>query len=69
MSVQPVPSVQSIQGSHAASDAEALSNAQATRKHASKATAIPQDRVTISQAAQAKQTVASIGPESDQAGK
>jgi hypothetical protein len=67
MSVQPVNrSQQSAQG-EAVSQAQA--QAQAAQKHASQQTAVPQDKVTISKAAQAKQTASAIGADADHDGK
>jgi hypothetical protein len=65
MSVQPVNrSQQSAQG-----EAVSQAQAQAAQKHASQQTAVPQDKVTISKAAQAKQTASAIGADADHDGK
>jgi hypothetical protein len=54
-------SVHSIQNSQAASEAQAVSQAEAAQKHKNQNSALPEDKVTISAAAQAKQTASSIG--------
>ncbi|HMD40040.1 MAG TPA: hypothetical protein VKH15_12210 [Candidatus Acidoferrum sp.] len=54
-------SVHSVQNTQAANQTQAVSQAQSAEKQANLATAIPQDKVTISAEAQAKQTAASIG--------
>lgn len=61
--------VHGVQNSHQDTQAEALSQAQAAQKQASQQSAIPQDKVTISAAAQAKQTASSIGADHDHDGK
>ncbi len=62
MSVHSVQSTQAVQ-------AQAVSQAQAAQKQASQTNAIPVDKVTISAAAQAKQTASSIGADHDHDGK
>jgi phosphohistidine phosphatase SixA len=57
-------SVHSIQNSQA-SQTEAVSQAQAAQKQASQKNTLPVDKVTISAAAQAKQTASSIGANLD----
>ena len=49
-------SVQAVQSSQQVAQAEASSKAQLTQKQASQNSTIPEDKVTISAAAQAKQT-------------
>jgi len=61
-------SVQSIHNSQAA-QAEAVSQAQAGQKQASLNHAIPEDKVTISAAAQAKQKASAVGADGDHDGK
>jgi hypothetical protein len=56
-------SVHSVQNSHEAAQTEAVSQAQSVQKHANQNKEIPEDKVTISGAAQAKQTASSIGAE------
>ena len=53
-------SVQSVQSTQA-TQTLAVSQAQSAQKQASQTNALPQDKVTISAAAQAKQTASSIG--------
>jgi hypothetical protein len=53
--------VNPLQGSHAANENEALSQAQSAQKQSNIQNSLPEDTVTISAAAQAKQTAASIG--------
>jgi hypothetical protein len=62
-------SVHAIQSSQLAAQTEAVSKAQSAQKQASQQNAFPQDRVTISAAAQAKQTASSIGADLDHDGK
>jgi len=62
-------SVHAVHNSQQATQAEAVSQAQAAQKQASQQSAIPQDKVTISAAAQAKQTASSIGADPDRDGK
>jgi hypothetical protein len=62
-------SVQAIQGSQHVAQAQAVSQAQSAQKQASQHSAIPEDKVTISAAAQAKQTASSIGADHDHDGK
>ena len=54
-------SVHAVHGSQQVAQAQALSQAQSAQKHASEHSAIPEDKVTICAAAQAKQTASSIG--------
>jgi hypothetical protein len=54
-------SVHSVQNSQPAVQEEALAKAQSAQKQASQVSAIPQDKVTISAAAQGKQTASAIG--------
>jgi len=61
-------SVHSIQSSHAVAQTEAVSQAQSAQRQASTQNAIPQDKVTISAAAQAKQTASAIGANIDHNG-
>ncbi|MGH9743435.1 MAG: hypothetical protein ACRD51_13905 [Candidatus Acidiferrum sp.] len=62
-------SVNSIQNTQATVDNLAVSQAQSAEKQASQNSAIPLDRVTISVAAQAKQTASSIGAVADNGSK
>ena len=62
MSVHSVQNTQAVQS-------QAVSQAQAAQKQASQTNAIPVDKVTISAAAQAKQTASSIGADQDHDGK
>lgn len=62
-------SVQSVQNNHALAQTQAVSQAQAAQKQANLQNALPQDKVTISAAAQAKQTAASVGAEHVHVGK
>jgi len=62
-------SVQSVQNSHALVQTQAVSQAQAAQKQANLQNALSQDKVTISAAAQAKQTAASVGADHDHDGK
>jgi hypothetical protein len=61
--------VQAVQSSQQAVQAQAVSQAQSAQKQASQQSAIPQDKVTISAAAQAKQTASAIGADHDHDGK
>lgn len=61
-------SVQSIQSSHAVAQNEAVSQAQSAQRQANLHSTLPQDKVTISAAAQAKQTASSIGGDVDHDG-
>lgn len=54
-------SVHSVQNSQAAAQTEAVAQAQSTAKQASQNTPLPEDTVTISAEAQAKQIASSIG--------
>lgn len=58
-------SVHSVQNSQAA-QSQAVSEAQAAQKQASQNSPLPVDKVTISAAAQAKQTASSIGATTSQ---
>jgi len=62
-------SVQAVQNTQQAAQTEALSKAQAAQKQAPQKNLLPQDTVTISAAAQAKQTASAIGAEPDHDGK
>jgi len=62
-------SVHSVQNTQPAVQAEALAKAQSAQKQAKQVSAIPQDKVTISAAAQGKQTAAAIGADGDHDGK
>jgi hypothetical protein len=62
MSVHSVQNTQAVQ-------TQAVSQAQAAQKQASQANPLPVDKVTISAAAQAKQTASSIGADPDHDGK
>jgi len=62
-------SVQAVHSSQHVAQAQAVSQAQAAQKQASQQSAIPEDKVTISAAAQAKQTASSIGADPDHDGK
>ena len=62
-------SVHAIQSSQPVAQTEAVSKAESAQKQASQQSAIPQDKVTISAAAQAKQTASSIGADLDHEGK
>jgi len=62
-------SVHSIQSGQQAVQAEALSNVQSAKKQTSQSSTVPQDKVTISATAQAKQTASSIGADLDHDGK
>jgi hypothetical protein len=63
MSVHPVHNTQ------AATQAQAVSQAQSAEKQANQNSAIPVDKVTISAAAQAKQTALSIGADGNHDGE
>ena len=54
-------SVQAVNHSQQVVQAAAVSQAQAAQKQANQQSAIPQDQVTISAAAQGKQTASAIG--------
>ncbi len=62
-------SVQALLNTQAVAQTQAVSQAQSAQKHASQISAIPVDKVTISAAAQAKQTASSIGADGDHDGK
>jgi hypothetical protein len=62
MSVHSVQNTQAVQ-------TQAVSQAQAAQKQASRTSPLPVDKVTISAAAQAKQTASSIGADHDHDGK
>jgi len=61
-------SVHSVQNTEAV-QTQAVSQAQAAQKHAGQTSSLPVDKVTISAAAQAKQTASSIGADHDHGGK
>jgi hypothetical protein len=61
-------SVHSVQNTQPAVQAEALSKAQSAQKQASQQNAVPQDKVTISAAAQGKQTASAIGADQNHDG-
>jgi len=54
-------SVHSVQNSQAATQTQAVAQAQSAQKQAKVQNPLPEDKVTISAAAQAKQTAAAIG--------
>jgi hypothetical protein len=62
-------SVQAVHSTQQSAQAEAVSQAQAAQKQASQQTAVPHDKVTISTAAQAKQTASAIGADSNHKAK
>jgi sRNA-binding protein len=62
-------SVHAVHSSQQVAQAEALSQAQSAQKQASQHSAVPHDTVTISAAAQAKQTASAIGADPDHDGK
>jgi hypothetical protein len=62
-------SVQAVHSSQHAAQAQAVSHAQSAQKQASQQSAVPHDKVTISPAAQAKQTAPSIGADHRHNGK
>ena len=62
-------SVPSILNNQQVVQDEAVSSAQSAKKQATQVSALPQDKVTISSAAQGKQTAASIGADVDHGGK
>jgi hypothetical protein len=62
-------SVNALQSSQAVNQTEALSQAQSGQKQANLENGLPEDTVTISAAAQAKQTAASIGANISQVNK
>jgi hypothetical protein len=62
-------SVHPVQNNQQVVQAEAVSNAQSAKKQAVQVSALPQDKVTISAAAQGKQTAAAIGADVDHDGK
>jgi hypothetical protein len=61
-------SVQAVQVSQQLAQARAVSQVQSSQKQAA-SSAVPQDRVTISAAAQAKQTAAAVRADGDHDGK
>lgn len=61
-------SVHSVQTTQA-TQTQAVSQAQSAQKQANLNSALPADKVTISAAAQAKQTASSIGADGDHGGK
>jgi len=62
-------SVHSVQNNQATAPAQAVSQAQSAQKQANIQHALPEHKVTISAAAQAKQTASSIGADGDHDGK
>ena len=60
--------VHSVQSSQAVAQAQAVSQAQSAQRQAKVQNPVPEDKVTISAAAQAKQTAASIGGDVDHDG-
>jgi hypothetical protein len=62
-------SVSAVQGYQAVAEITAVSQAQAAQKQSKQSNPLPEDRVTISAAAQAKQTANSIGADKDHDGK
>jgi hypothetical protein len=58
-------SIQAINSGQQSAQAEAVAQAQATQKHTSQQSSVPQDKVTISAAAQGKQTATAIGADAD----
>ena len=62
-------SVHAVQNTQATTQTEAVSQVQSGQKQANLTAALPQDKVTISAEAQAKQTVASIGAGPNNGGK
>jgi hypothetical protein len=62
-------SVNSLQSSQAVNQTQALSEAQTAQKQTKLQGGLPEDTVTISAAAQAKQTASSIGAEINQVNK
>jgi hypothetical protein len=62
-------SVPAVHGSPQSAQAEAVSQAQATQKQTSQHGAVSHDKVTISAAAQAKQTASAIGADSNHKSK
>jgi hypothetical protein len=58
-------SVHAVQNNHQVAQTEAVSNAQSAKKQANQEKALPQDKVTISEAAQGKQTASAIGADGD----
>ena len=61
-------SVHSVQTTQA-TQTQAVSQAQSAQKQANQSSALPVDKVTISAAAQAKQTSSSIGADGDHGAK
>jgi hypothetical protein len=62
-------SVNALQSNQAVNQTEALSQAQSAQKQTNLQNGLPEDTVTISAAAQAKQTAASIGANISQVNK
>jgi hypothetical protein len=62
-------SVHSVQNNQQVVQAEAVSNAQSAKKHATQVSALLQDKVTISAAAQGKQMAGAIGADGTSDGK
>jgi hypothetical protein len=58
-----------VQNAQAATQTQAVSQAQSAEKQANQNSAIPVDKVTISAAAQAKQTALSIGADGNHDGE
>jgi hypothetical protein len=61
--------VNPVQGYQAVNQTEALTQAQTAQKQSKPQNGLPEDTVTISAAAQAKQTAAAIGANLNQANK
>jgi hypothetical protein len=62
-------SVHSIQSNQTVAQNEAVAQAQSAQKQANLQSALPEDKVTISAAAQAKQTAAAIGADTNRSAK
>jgi hypothetical protein len=62
-------SVHSVQNADATAQTQAVSQAQSAQKKTNQNTALPEDKVTISTAAQAKQTASSIGADTGHGAK
>jgi len=62
-------SVQAVQNRQQVAQTEAVSKAQSAQKQATQQNVLPQDTVTISAAAQGKQTASAIGADPDHDGK
>jgi hypothetical protein len=61
--------VHALQNNQQVVQAEAVSNAQSAKKEATQVSVLPQDKVTISAAAQGKQIAAAIGADGDHSGR